>query len=128
MVASHRYEVRVAGVVPPDVVLDFDHLRISVEPVVTVICESLPDQAALYALLDRLEKYHVQLLEFRRCHGATCPRCPRADPHRVRVNRCRQDSSRQIEGRCTPILVILPSAVIEPPTAGLVLALVRRAG
>jgi hypothetical protein len=38
---------------------------------VTVICGSLPDQAALHALLDRLEMYHVQLLEFRRCHGPT---------------------------------------------------------
>ena len=70
MVASHRYEIRVVGMVPPDVVLDFDDLRISVEPVVTVIHGSLPDQAALYALLARLETYHVQLLEFRRCHGA----------------------------------------------------------
>lgn len=71
MVASHRYEVRVAGVVPPQVLLDFDHLRISAAPVVTVICGSLPDQAALHALLDRLEMCHVQLLEFRRCHGPT---------------------------------------------------------
>lgn len=70
MVASHRYEVRVVGVVPPDVVLDFDNLCISVEPIVTVIHGSLPDRAALYALLARLETYHVQLLEFRRCHGA----------------------------------------------------------
>ncbi len=56
--------------VPPDVVLDFGALRISVEPIVTVIHGPLPDQAALYALLARLETYHVQLLEFRRCHGA----------------------------------------------------------
>jgi hypothetical protein len=70
MVASHRYEVRVAGVVPPQVLQDFDHLRISAAPAVTVICGSLPDQAALHALLGRLETYHVQLLEFRRCHGA----------------------------------------------------------
>ena len=69
MVASHRYEIRVVGVVPPDVALDFDDLRISVEPVVTVIHGSLPDQAAVHALLDRLETYHVQLLEYRRCHG-----------------------------------------------------------
>ena len=78
MVASHRYEIRVAGVVPPDVVLDFDDLRISVEPVGTVIHGSLPDQAALYALLARLETYHVQLLEFRRCHQ-TRPANPSSD-------------------------------------------------
>jgi hypothetical protein len=71
MVASHRYQIRVAGVVPPQVLLDFDHLSISAEPVVTVIHGSLPDQAALHALLGRLEMYHVQLLEFRCCHGAT---------------------------------------------------------
>jgi hypothetical protein len=50
---------------------DFDHLSISAEPVVTVIHGSLPDQAALYALLARLEMYQIQLREFRRCHGAT---------------------------------------------------------
>ena len=35
---------------------------------------------------------------------------PRADSHRVRVNRCTQDSSRRTEGRCARILVILPGS------------------
>lgn len=69
MTTVHRYEIRVEGTVPPEVLLDFDHLRASVEPVVTVIHGPLHDQAALYDLLARLEMYGVQVREVRRLHG-----------------------------------------------------------
>ena len=59
--ASVAGQSLVAGTVPPEVLLDFDDLRISPEPLVTVIHGSLPDQAALHALLARLETYHAQL-------------------------------------------------------------------
>ncbi len=71
MVASNLYEIRVDGAVPLEALQGFDHLRISIAPVATMIRGSPPDQAALYALLARLETYHVRLLEFRRCHCAT---------------------------------------------------------
>lgn len=70
MAASKLYEVRVAGEVPPEILLDFGHLRATVQPAATMIHGPLPDQAALCVLLARLETYHVQLLEVRRCRRA----------------------------------------------------------
>jgi hypothetical protein len=58
----------VAGKLPPEVLLDFERLTASVEPVGTVVHGQLPDQAALYGLLARLEVFGVQVLEVRRLH------------------------------------------------------------
>jgi len=60
------YEIRVAGVIPPEVLIDFERLRASVEPVETVLHGSLRDQAALQGLLARLEAFGVQVMEVRR--------------------------------------------------------------
>ena len=49
------YEIRIAGVVPPEALLDFERLIASVEPVETVLHGALLDQAALHGLLARLE-------------------------------------------------------------------------
>jgi hypothetical protein len=62
------YEIRVAGVLPPEALLDFDRLSTSVEPVETVVHGPLRDQAALNGLLARLETFGVQVLEVRRLH------------------------------------------------------------
>jgi hypothetical protein len=67
------YEIRVAGVLPPEALLDFDRLTASVEPVETVVHGPLQDQAALGGLLARFELYGVQVLEVRRVHGADPP-------------------------------------------------------
>ncbi|MBV9382765.1 MAG: hypothetical protein JOY82_14675 [Streptosporangiaceae bacterium] len=63
---SAYYEIRVAGTLPPEVLLDFERLTADVEPVETVLCGSLPAQASLQALLARLEEFGVQLIEIRR--------------------------------------------------------------
>ncbi len=55
-----------AGLVPPEVLLDFDQLRASVEPGETVMYGPLADQAVLFGLLARLELFGVQVLELRR--------------------------------------------------------------
>ena len=55
MTSPHHYEIRVAGTLPPEALLDFDQLNASVEPVGTMLHGVLPDQAALYGLLTRLE-------------------------------------------------------------------------
>lgn len=60
------YEIRIAGVVPPEALLDFERLTASVEPVKTVVRGSRLDQAALHGLLARLETLGVQVLEVRR--------------------------------------------------------------
>jgi hypothetical protein len=68
-VPSSYYEIRVAGVLPPEALLDFERLTASVEPVETVVHGPLQDQAALKGLLARLETYGVEVLEVRRLHG-----------------------------------------------------------
>jgi hypothetical protein len=66
VVSSSYYEIRVAGVLPPEALLDFDRLSASVEPVETVVHGQLRDQAALQGLLARLETFGIQVLEVRK--------------------------------------------------------------
>ncbi len=68
LVPSSYYEIRVAGVLPSEVLLDFDRLTASVEPVETVLHGQLVDQAALHGLLARLETFGIEVLEVRRLH------------------------------------------------------------
>ena len=63
---SSYYEIRVAGVLPPEALLDFDRLTASVEPVETVLHGPIQDQAALHGLLARLETFGVEVIEVRR--------------------------------------------------------------
>ena len=65
---SSYYEIRVAGVLPAEVLLDFGRLTASVEPVETVVHGPIQDQAALQGLLVRLETFGVQVVEVRRLH------------------------------------------------------------
>ena len=65
---SSYYEIRVAGILPPEALLDFDRLTASVEPVETVVHGTIQDQAALHGLLARLETFGVQVIEVRRLH------------------------------------------------------------
>jgi hypothetical protein len=67
-VPSSYYEIRVAGVLPPEAFLDFDRLTASIEPVETVVHGPIQDQAALNGLLARLEAFGVQVIEIRRLH------------------------------------------------------------
>jgi hypothetical protein len=62
------YEIRVAGMLPPEALIDFERLKATVEPVATVVHGPLPDQAALTGLLARLELFGVQIQEIRRLH------------------------------------------------------------
>src|ERR1700757_2097987 len=73
VVSSSYYEIRVAGVLPSEVLLDFDRLTASVEPVKTVVHGPLQDQAALHGLLTRLETFAVQVIEVRRLHDTAVP-------------------------------------------------------
>jgi len=66
VVPSSYYEIRVAGVLPPEALLDFDRLTASVEPVETVLHGPIQDQAALHGLLARLETFGVEVIEVRR--------------------------------------------------------------
>jgi hypothetical protein len=68
-VPSSYYEIRVAGTLPPEVLLDFERLTASVEPVETVVHGPLRDQAALNGLLARLQRLGVEVLVFGRLQG-----------------------------------------------------------
>ena len=71
--SSSYYEIRVAGVLPPEALLDFDRLSASVEPVETVVHGQLRDQAALQGLLARLETFGIQVLEVRKLRAGDPP-------------------------------------------------------
>jgi len=66
--SSFYYEIRVAGVLPPEALLDYERLTASVKPVETVLHGPLRDQAALRGLLARFEAFGIQLREVRRLH------------------------------------------------------------
>jgi hypothetical protein len=65
------YEIRVAGTLPSEVLLDFEWLRAAPAPVETVLHGPLPDQAALTAFLARLEEFGVDVIEIRRLREDT---------------------------------------------------------
>jgi hypothetical protein len=60
------FEIRVAGVLPPEALLDYESLSVSAQPPVTVLDGPLPDQASLSGLLARLELFGARLLLVRR--------------------------------------------------------------
>ena len=69
---AHYYEIRVAGRLPPEALLDYGWLN-SLQEVQTVLHGPLPDQAALHGLLARLETYGAQVLEVRRLRAGGPP-------------------------------------------------------
>ena len=50
---SSYYEFRIAGVLPPEALQDYEQLTASLEPVETVLQGPLPDQAALHVASSR---------------------------------------------------------------------------
>ena len=72
-VPTSYYEIRVAGVLPPEALLDFERLTASVEPVETVVHGPLQDLAALHGLLARLETFGVEVIEVRRLQERNPP-------------------------------------------------------
>jgi hypothetical protein len=60
------FEIRVAGVLPPEALLDYESLTVSEQPPVTVLDGPLPGQASLSSLLARLELFGARLLLVRR--------------------------------------------------------------
>jgi len=79
LTSPHHYEIRVAGTLPPEALLDFEQLNASVEPVRTMVHGVLPDQAALYGVLAQIEALGLELLEVRReSPGGVTPPHPRA--------------------------------------------------
>lgn len=63
--ASRTYEVRVSGLLPPELIERLDVAEVTPEPARTVIRTAPSDQAALLGLLERLRFLGVELLEVR---------------------------------------------------------------
>ena len=64
--APSYYEIRVAGVLPAEILLDFERLSADLAPVETVLHGPLPDQVALAAFLTRLGEFGADVIEIRR--------------------------------------------------------------
>ena len=64
--AASRYEIRVAGVLPPEALLDFENLTSRIAPVETMLSGEITDSAALQGLLARFDTLGVHLIEVRR--------------------------------------------------------------
>jgi hypothetical protein len=60
------YEVRVAGILPPEALLDFESLTAAVQSTETVVHGQLQDHAALAGLLARLEVSGIEIVNVRR--------------------------------------------------------------
>jgi hypothetical protein len=58
-----QYVIRVTGQLSDDLLTAFPTLMATVQPVTTVLHGSLPDQAALTGVLNRLDELGVQIVE-----------------------------------------------------------------
>ena len=69
-----RYVIRVDGTLSDDLLTAFPRLLASTAPVSTVLEGELPDQAALSAVLDRLDQLGVAIVEVDRLPDAIAGR------------------------------------------------------
>jgi hypothetical protein len=62
-VTSISYEIRIRGKLGEPVLESFGDLDASVKPAETVLRGTIPDQAALHGLLDRIQSLGLELIE-----------------------------------------------------------------
>jgi hypothetical protein len=93
---AQRYEIRVRGPIGPTTMQAFPTLVAGRSGQDTLLSGSLPDQSAVYGVINQLEALGLQLLEIRRL--------PTGDPERASQSRdpCEEDSCRP-PGGCTSI-------------------------
>jgi hypothetical protein len=60
------YEIRVAGVIPDEVLEEIENARATIQPVGTILRGTVVDQAALHGLINRLQGLGLDLVEVRR--------------------------------------------------------------
>jgi hypothetical protein len=61
-----NYEIRIRGRVGDAVLLAFEGLSVTTEPVETILHGPIPDQDALHELLVKLQSLGLEVVEFRR--------------------------------------------------------------
>jgi hypothetical protein len=84
-VPAGPWEIHVSGVVPDSVLAEMEGLEAldaTVEPTTTVLYGWLPDEAALYGVLDRVQSLGLRLVEVRSCPGSGGRPEPLTRPHR----------------------------------------------
>jgi hypothetical protein len=74
------YEIRIKGRVGDSVLLLFEGLTATTEPVETVLYGPIPDQEALHELLGRLQSLGLEVTELRRLPGEDLDADPRQRP------------------------------------------------
>lgn len=62
---AFEFEIRVAGVLPPDVLEELEHLRVVTRSTETVLQGPVADQAALVGIINRLQGLGIELREVR---------------------------------------------------------------
>ena len=68
---STTYEIRIRGVLSDRLLIAFPNLDARAEHGETLLTGALPDQAALYGILEEIEALGLELLEIRRT-GYSC--------------------------------------------------------
>ena len=77
--ARMSYEIRVSGLVPEEMLDEFEDITATVMPVETVLQGPVADQAALHGILIRLQSLGLSLVEVRRLLAEPRPQqAPRA--------------------------------------------------
>jgi hypothetical protein len=64
-VAAVQFEIRVAGAVPAGVLEELGNVRVLTQSVKTVLRGAVPDQAALMAVINRLQGLGIELCGLR---------------------------------------------------------------
>jgi hypothetical protein len=60
-----RYQARIVGCVPDDVLRELGAVTVAEQPAQTLVTGSFPDQAALHGFLARLRAFGLDLVELR---------------------------------------------------------------
>ena len=63
--AAVQFEIRVAGAVPAGVLAELGNIRVLTQSVKTVLRGAVPDQAALMAIINRLQGLGIELCSLR---------------------------------------------------------------
>ena len=87
-----EFEIRVAGVLPPDVLEELEHLRVVTQSTETVLQGPVTDQAALVGIINRLQGLGIELREVRQL-GAGTPASPGTSRAVARRSSCRTTRS-----------------------------------
>jgi hypothetical protein len=74
---ASNYEIRIKGRVGDSLLLEFEGLTVTTEPVETILHGPVPDQEALHELLAKIQSLGLEVVELRRLPAVG----PQSDDH-----------------------------------------------